>query len=196
MPDSSSRFIYSFFILFLCILLSMLVMFTVMLRYDRNARTDKGFSTVSGEREDGSEVKGDGVRDLTPLYRANLFTTDLCVIVLAEAALILLFVKFTIPATLIATVVMLFMAANSAEKLRGELIPKFASRFVTNRYATLTHSDLMLLIVLSGLIMAFLVSVLLKQGGIKIGGDLSQSLPSPPGPRAEGTAIPKSETPS
>ncbi len=187
MPERSSKFIYGFFILFLSILLLMFLMFTIMVHYNRGVGAEEKSSTVSGEERDVSEVTGGGVHDLTALYRANLFAIDLCLIVLAEAALIVVFVKFTLPAVLVATIGLIFMAADTAQSLRGELIPKFVSPFVANRYATLTHSDLMLLIVLSGLVMAFLVSVLLQHAGVKMGGETSResdsSPPSPPAPQ-------------
>lgn len=180
MPYTSSKFIYNFFILFLCILLSMFVMFMVMTHYDRDAEAEGGSSKVLGEGGKASDVRESGLSDLTQLYRANLFAIDLCLLVLAEATMILLFVKFTIPATLVATATVVFMTANSSRRLRGELIPEFLSLFVTNKYASLTHTDLVLLMVLSGLIMAFLVSVLLKQSGAKIAGEASQGRPPSP----------------
>jgi len=180
MPDRSSNFIYSFFILFLCILLSMFVMFAVMVHYDRDVAAEEGSSTAFSEGRERSAMEERGFSDLTPLYRANLFAIDLCLIVLAEAAMIVLFVKFTIPAVIAATVMMVFITAGSGERLRGGLIPRFLSRFVTNRYATLTYTDLVLLIALSGLIMAFLVSVLLRQSGVEIGDEASQGTASSP----------------
>ncbi len=169
MPDRSSKFIYSFFILFLCVLLSMFLMFSLMVHYDGAPPARGSSSTVNGDAGEPSGVEGGTAHDLTALYKANLFAIDLCLIVLAEAALIILFVKFTIPAALLATVAMLLVAADSAHTLRGRLIPSFVARFVTNKYATLTHTDLILLIVLSGLIMALLVSALLTHAGVQIG---------------------------
>jgi hypothetical protein len=186
MPDRSSKFIYSFFILFLCILLSMFLMFTLMVHYERALPAKGGSSTVDGDAEEAPDPKGGPPHDLTALYRANLFAIDLCLIVLAEAALIILFVKFTIPAALLATVAMLFIAADSTYTLRARLIPSFMSQFITNGYATLTHTDLILLIILSGLIMAFLVSVLLTHAGPQIGPQTphqgASSLPPPAPP--------------
>lgn len=184
MPDTSSNFIYGFFILFLCVLLSMFLMFTLMVHYDRALPVEGASSTVDGDAEEAPDAKGGSPHDLTALYRANLFAIDLCLIVLAEAALIILFVKFTIPAALLATVAMAFMAADSTHTLRGRLTPSFVSRFVTNGYATLTHTDLVLLVILSGLIMAFLVSALLTRAGAQIGPQTprqsASSLPPPP----------------
>jgi hypothetical protein len=183
MPRKPTSFIYTFFVLFLCILLAMFVMFAVMVHYDRNVRAEEPASSSVDQMREASETRTLGIRDLTPLFRANLFAIDLCLIVLAEAALILLFVRFTIPATLIATVVILLTTANAVRRLHSELIPKYVSPFVTNRYATLTHTDLMLLIALSGLIMAFLVSILLKQEWAKPGtGAANATPPSPPSP--------------
>lgn len=193
MPERSSKFIYTFFILFLCILLSMFLMFTAMVHYDRDVRVEGDSSTAFGEAREASDSKGGGLPDLTALYRANLFAIDLCLIVLAEAALIILFVKFTVPAVLIATVTMLLMAANSAQQLRGELIPSFVSPFVSNNYATLTYTDLILLIVLSGLIVAFLVSVLLKQSGMQIDGEPSQETASSPSSSSPSSPPPPSQ---
>jgi hypothetical protein len=163
MPGSPNRFIYSFFILFMSVLLLLFILFMVMVHYDRGGRTAGNPSTAYGEAREVSDLEGETFRDFTKLYRANLFMIDLCLIVLAEAALILLFVRFTIPAVLVATVALLIVTANSAQPLRDKLIPRLLSSFVTNKYATLTYTDLILLIMLSGVIMAFLMSVLLKQ---------------------------------
>ena len=179
MPDRPSNFIYSFFILFLCILLAMFLMFEVMVHYDRDVEVEEDSSTALGEGERVSGGRGI-LRDLTPLYRANLFAIDLCLIVMGEVAMIILFVKFTLPAVLAATATMLFIMADSGQRLREGVIPRLLSRFVTNRYATLSHTDLTLLIILSGLIMAFLMSVLLKQSGVKIGVETSQETASSP----------------
>jgi len=73
------------------------------------------------------------------------------------------FVRYTVPATLIATLIVLFVGFQPSDRLRREMFPRFLSRFVTNRYATLSHSDLVLLVILNGLIMAFLMSVLLRE---------------------------------
>lgn len=160
MLDSSNRFLYGFFILFLCILLLMLVMVAVMVRY--NADTEEE-GVPSSASEKGREKAEAGSRDLTGLYRANLFVINLCLVVLGETLLMVVFVRYTVPATLIATLIVLFVGFQPSDKLRMEMFPRFMSRFVTNRYATLSHSDLVLLVILNGLIMAFLMSVLLKE---------------------------------
>lgn len=142
----------------------MFAMFAVMVHYDPDIRAEAGPSPASDKKHDSPGSKKGGPPDLTALYRANLFAIDLCLIVLAQTLLITLFVKFTIPATLIATVIVVFMGLNASQRLRNETMPGFLSQFVTNRYATLSHTDMVLLIILSSLIMAFLVSALLKQG--------------------------------
>jgi hypothetical protein len=169
MLDPSSDFLYKFFILFLGILLLTFAMFEAMVHYDPDVRPDKGPSTASDQEREHPEVNRRALPDLTALYRANLFAIDLCLIVLAEALLIVLFVRFTIPAALTGTAILLFMMVNVGRKLRSKLVVGGLSRFVTNRYATLSHTDMVLLIVLSGLIMAFLVSAMLKQGGASPG---------------------------
>lgn len=168
MPDRSAHFIFAFFILFLSILFLMFVMFAVITHFDPDVQVGRASPTASGETRQPSEAKKGGLPDLTPLYRANLFAIDLCLIVLAETVLIILFVKFTVPATLIATLATIFMTLKVSNRFRSDPLPEFLSRLVTNRYATLSHTDMMLLIILSGLIMSFLVSVLLKQAGVGV----------------------------
>lgn len=160
MLDSSNRFLYGFSILFLCILLLMLVMVAVMVRYNADAEKE-GVSPPASEK--GREEAEAGSQDLTGLYRANLFVINLCLVVLGETLLMVVFMKYTVPATLIATLIVLFVGFQPNDKLRREMFPRLLSRFVTNRHATLSHSDLVLLVILNGLIMAFLMSVLLKE---------------------------------
>jgi preprotein translocase subunit SecG len=193
MPEKSSNFLYSFFILFLCILLAMFLMFTIMVNYDRDTATGESFSPESSQEGKIARASEAAFRDLTPLYRANLFAIDLCLIVLTEVSLIVLFVKFTIPAALVATATMVLIMADAADTLRGELIPRLLSRFVSNRYATLSHTDLVLLIILSGLIMAFVVSVLLKQHGMKMSEAVQQDSARPTHPSTSSLSAEPSE---
>jgi hypothetical protein len=180
MLDISARFLYLFFVLFLSILLLMFVMFAVMVRYDPDVAAKENAPGASGKARQAPEGRERVLQDMTPLYRANLFTINLCLIVLAETLLIVLFVKYTVPATLIATIAVVFMTISSSERLRSNVIPGFLSRLVTNRYATLSHTDLMLLMILSGLIMAFLVSVLLREAGADGGGEKLGERPTSP----------------
>lgn len=193
MHAKSSNFLYSFFILFLCVLLAMFLMFTIMVNYDRDTATGESSSPGSYQEGEIPTAREAAFRDLTPLYRANLFAIDLCLIVLTEVSLIVLFVKFTIPAALLATATMVLIMADAADTLRGELIPRFLSRFVSNRYATLSHTDLVLLIILSGLIMAFVVSVLLKQHGSKTSEAVQQDSARPPHPSTSSLSVDPSE---
>jgi hypothetical protein len=209
-----ANFIYIFFILFLTILLSMLVMFEVMVHSDPDLRPADEPSTAS-DRQHKPQLPTPNISpkpyprdtnnnepdtppqqsdqpsfvnlDLTALYRANLFAIDLCLIVLAEALLIILFVKYTLPAAVIGTIAIVFLMTGANQSSRSHFISNLLSGFVTNRYATLSHTDMVLLTILSGLIMAFLVSVLLKQGGVDFlpsssPGTPSQSSPTDPHP--------------
>lgn len=160
MLDSSNHFLCRFFILFLCILLLMFVMFAVM---GRTGGDREQGSLAPAATEKGREKADEAVRDLTGLYRANLFVINLCLLILGETLLIVVFVKYAVPATLIATLLVVFVAVQPSGKVRSEVVPSLLSRFVTNRYATLSHSDLVLLVILNSLIMAFLMSVLLKE---------------------------------
>ena len=180
MLDTSARFLYRFFILFLSILLLMFVMFAVMVHYDSDMEKTENPVEASGEEGELPEQKGGGLGDLTPLYRANLFAINLCLIVVAETLLIMLFVKYTVPATLVATLTIIFMTFRAGQRLRSDMIPGVLSPLVTNRYATLSHTDLMLLIILSGLIMAFLMSVLLKEASADRPSEKSQETSSHP----------------
>lgn len=160
MLDSSNRFLCGFFILFLGILLLMFVMLAVI---GRTGGDPEQGSLAPAAAEKEREQADETIRDLTGLYRANLFIINLCLVVLGETLLIVVFVKYTVPATLIAILMVVFLGIQPSDKLRREVFPSLLSRFVTNRYATLSHSDLVLLVMLNGLIMAFLVSVLLKE---------------------------------
>ncbi len=180
MLEISSRFLYSFFALFLGVLLLMFVMFAVMVHYDPDVTAQGNIPAALGEDEEPREERGGGLRDLTPLYRANLFTINLCLIVLAETLLIVLFVKYTVPAALLATAAVVLSMMNVTDGLRRNAMPAFLSRLVTNRYATLSYTDLILLIMLSGLIMAFLISVLLKEASSDRRSEPREGIPSPP----------------
>ncbi len=194
MPDKSSNFIYTFFILFLCVLLCMFLMFTILVHYDRQGKAGETSSPASAKERQVTAAGEAVIRDFTPLYRANLFAIDLCLIVLAEVTLIVLFVRFTIPAALVATAAMVLIMADAAQELRGEVIPRFLSRFVANKYATLSHTDLVLLIILSGLIMAFVVSVLLKQRMAPVGGgDQTGTARAPVPPSASSAPSPRTD---
>jgi hypothetical protein len=193
MLDNSKHFIYSFLILFLCILFVMFAMFAVVRHFDPDLRSGKGLSTAADKERETSAAKKDTFRDLTALYRANLFAIDLCLIVLVETTLIILFVKFTVPAALVATLVMIYVTLSMSDEWRSESLQRFFSRFVTNGHATLSHTDMMLLIVLSGTIMSFLMSALLKQSGIttvREEAPQSASPLSPPPPDASGPPPP------
>lgn len=160
MLDSSNHFLFRFFILFLCILLLMFVMFAVMAHYSEDRQKE---GAAPSDSETGLGMAYRPTRDLTGLYRANLFVINLCLLILGETLLIVVFVKYAVPATLIATLLVVFVGVQPSGTLRSEVVPSLVSRFVTNRYATLSHSDLVLLVILNSLIMAFLMSVLLKE---------------------------------
>jgi len=180
MLENSRHFIYSFLILFLCVLFLMFGMFAVVTHFDPDVHGGKGFSTASEKQRESSAAAKDTFRDLTALYRANLFAIDLCLIVLVETSLIILFVKFTVPAAVVATLLMVFMTLNVSEEWRSESLQRFFSRFVTNRYATLSHTEMLLLTILSGTIMAFLMSVLLKQPPVTTRPEESSQPSAPP----------------
>jgi hypothetical protein len=179
MLNTSNRFIFGFFAVFLCILLVMFVMFALMVHYDPDSQAGEALPGDSDESPRQPDRKQVDYHDLTPLYRANLFAIDLCLIVMAEMLLIILFVKFTMPATAVATFLILLTTFKAGDVLRRKAASGVLSRLVTNRYATLSHTDMLLLMILSGLIISFAVGVILKQTAENIQPQAT-SKPTPP----------------
>ncbi len=150
MLHKSHKFIYHFLILFLAILLAMFGMYYGLAKYqDYLDRVNPGTAL-----------------DVDRLFKVNLFVIDLCVLVIAETLMILLFYKYTLPSIGIASVMMIALVSLKDFSISNELITSVFSPFIENKYAFLGTSDVVMLIILNTLILTFMITVLLKEAEV------------------------------
>ena len=154
MLHKSHKFIYHFLILFLAVLLAMFGMHYGLVKYsDYLDRVDPGIAL-----------------DVSRLFKVNLFVIDLCVLVIAETLMILLFHKYTLPSIGIASVLMIVFVSLKDLSISSELITSVFSPFVVNKYAFLRTSDVIMLIIINTLILTFMITVLLKEAEMAVPG--------------------------
>jgi hypothetical protein len=147
MAHASHKFIYHFLLIFLIVLLCMFGMHYALVWLSANT--------------DGTTDKV--VFDLDNLFRVNLFVIDLCVLLIVESLLILLFCRFTLPSMGIACVAMVTFLSLRPPIENTQIITRVFSPFIANRYAFLETADAILLFAINTLMLAFLVTVLLKE---------------------------------
>ncbi len=147
MLHKSHNFIYHFLILFLAVLLVMFGMYYALLEYSDYVKRESPRVSV----------------DVGHLFKVNLFIIDLCLLMIIETLLILLFYKYTLSSMSVASVLLILflMASNKWETRRaivGALTP-----FISNKTASLDMADALILIIVNTLLLSLLVTVLLKE---------------------------------
>ena len=97
------------------------------------------------------------------VFKVNLFVIDLCVLVIAETVLIFLFVRFTLPSVGITSFLLIFVLLVKDVPAFRARIDDLLSPFIGNKFAYLDRVDAMVLILINTLILAFLLTVLIKE---------------------------------
>lgn len=138
---SADRFLLQFAVLFLCVLLMMFGLFHLMRAYD------------------GHPIQG-GVLNFDEMFRVNLFVIDLALLIVFECLLILVFIRYTVPALVISTVLVTVLSTVGRRLVgRDVMLPLFAL-LVRNEYARLDLTDILFLFLLNALLMAFMVAIM------------------------------------
>ena len=151
MLDISHKFIYQFLIFFLLVLLAMFGMYYGLVQYMNYV--DRANPAV--------------FIDAGRLFKVNLFMVDLCVLVIAESLLILLFCTYTLSSIGVSTVVVVMLLWLKEFSFSSSVITRIFSPFVANNYAFLDTCDAVVLILLNTLLLCFLITVLLKEGELE-----------------------------
>jgi len=164
MSRTTNKFIYEFLLIFLIMLLCMFGMHYWLVEY-----------TNSPEREASAIMF-----DTDSLFKANLFVIDLCLLIIAESLLILLFYRFTLPSIGISCIGMVLFLSFRSPIENTRIITNTFSPFISNKYAFLETSDFILLLIINTVMLAFLMTVLLKEAElkdviVKDGGDMESS---------------------
>ena len=146
MTKRADRFAIHFVILFLCVLLAMFGLFHFMRANDGRAIEQSVFR-FTGDK---------GVFNFTEAFRVNLFLIDLSLLLIVESVLIFIFVRYTVPALVISSG--LVLAGRGL--FERETIQRFFVHFMRNEYTALGLGDVGLLFALNALLLAFLVAMM------------------------------------
>jgi hypothetical protein len=139
----ADRFVIHFAILFLTVLLAMFGLYYLLDYYQ------------------GTPVEGGGALNFTDAFRVNLFLIDLSLLLVIESVLILLFVRYTAPALIASSaVVLVFAAVGGRSILGGASITVLLAPLARNGYAALGLRHVVLLLALNALLLAFLVAMM------------------------------------
>ena len=147
----SNRFIWHFLILFLTILLAMFGMYHGLVKYQDYL----------------DRVNPEVALDVGHLFKVNLFVIDLCVLVLVESLMILLFCRYTLPSISTASILIIVLLFLKDLPITNKLIMRLLSPFAANKYAFLNISDVIVLIMINTLVLTFLITVMLKEAEMK-----------------------------
>jgi hypothetical protein len=151
MPRATHKFIYEFLMIFLIVLLCMFGMHYWLVMYSGSAERDASKMMI----------------DTDNLFKVNLFVIDLCVLMITESLLILLFYRFTLPSIGIACIAMVTVLSLRTPIENTRIITRVFSPFLSNKHAFLETSDFILLLMINTVMLAFLVTVLLKESDIE-----------------------------
>jgi hypothetical protein len=138
----ADRFVVHFAILFLTVLLAMFGLYHLMDRYQ------------------GAAGEGGTVLNLSEAFRVNLFLIDLSILLVIESVLILVFVRYTAPALIVSSAVVLVLAAIGPHVFGYQSITILLAPFARNEYAALGLRHVVLLFALNALLLAFLVAMM------------------------------------
>jgi hypothetical protein len=150
MTSRSDRFIIRFATLFLCVLLAMFALFHFMRANDGRAIEQSAFRFTNEQ----------GVLNFSEAFRVNLLLIDLALILILECVVIFIFVRYTAPALLISSALVIVLVVAGRGLLEREAVQRLFIHFVRNEYAALRLRDIVLLFVLNGLLLAFLVGMM------------------------------------
>jgi hypothetical protein len=150
MTRRADRFAVHFAILFLCVLLTMFGLFHFMRANDGCAIEHSVFK-FTGEQ---------GQLNFSEAFRVNLFLIDLSLLLILESILIFIFVRYTAPALVISSVLIVGLVAAGRSLLKRGTVVRLFARLVRNDYTALGLHDVVLLFVLNALLLAFLVGMM------------------------------------
>jgi hypothetical protein len=154
MMNRADRFLAHFAILFLCVLLLMFGMFWFMRANDGRAIADTWLKGLFPQ----SAAEG-ALFNFGEAFRVNLFIIDLSLLLVLESLLILLFVRYTVPALLISCVAMVIAAVFGPELALRDEITRLLAPLVRNNYAALGLRDTAVLLLLNALLLAFMIAM-------------------------------------
>ena len=137
----ADKFLLQFAALFLCVLLMMFALFHLMRAYD------------------GHPIRG-GVLNFDEMFRVNLFIIDLSLLIVFECLLILVFIRYTVPALVISTLVVTVLSTVGRRLIGRDTMLVVFARLVRNEYARLDLTDTTFLFLLNALLMAFMVAIM------------------------------------
>lgn len=147
MPLNDHNFIYEFLLIFLITLLLMFGMHYVLVHY-----------AVS------KEIEGTwAFFDWNNLFKVNLFVIALCILLVIETLLIVAFYRYTLPSIGISCVSLIIFLSLKSPLENSRIITKIFSPLVSNKYAFLDITDLVLILIINTVMISFLVTVLLKE---------------------------------
>jgi hypothetical protein len=138
----ADRFVVHFAILFLTVLLAMFGLYHLLDYYQ------------------GTPVEGGGALNFTDAFRVNLFLIDLSILLVIESVLILLFVRYTAPALIVSSALVLVLAALGRDVFGHGRITVLLAPLARNDYAALGLRHVVLLLALNALLLAFLVAMM------------------------------------
>jgi len=154
MMSRADRFLLHFITLFLCVLLLMFAMFWLMRLNDGRAIADTWFKGLFPQ----SAAEG-AVFNFGEAFRVNLFILDLSLLLVFESILILIFVRYTVPALLISSAAIVTVAALGRRLALRDEITGLMAPFVRNNYAALGLRDTAVLLLLNALLLAFMIAM-------------------------------------
>jgi len=151
MLHKSHNFIYHFLIFFLAVLLTMFGMYYGLIQYTNYVDRANPAVFINVDR----------------LFKVNLFIIDLCVLVIVESLLILLFYTYPLPSIGVSTAVAVILLWLREFTISSRLITRVFTPFINNRYAFLDTSDVVVLIILNTLLLCFMITVLMREGELE-----------------------------
>ena len=154
MMSRADRFVLHFTTLFLCVLLLMFGMFWFMRLNDGRAIADTWLKGLFPQ----SAAQG-AVFNFGEAFRVNLFIIDLSLLLVFESILILVFVRYTVPALLVSSGAIVAVAALGPQLALRDQITELLAPFVRNNYAALGLRDIAVLLFLNALLLAFMIAM-------------------------------------
>ncbi len=155
MSHRADRFVIHFAILFLCVLLAMFALFHFMRVNDGRRIQETWLSFLfPGPGNEG------GTLDFGEAFRVNLFLINLSLILILESVLIFIFVRYTVPALVISSGVIVGLVAAGQRLFEREIVTRLFARLVRNEYAALGLREAVLLFLLNALLLAFMIAMM------------------------------------
>jgi len=177
----ADRFLLQFAVLFLCVLLMMFALFHLMRAYDGHPMRD-------------------GVGSSDEMFHVNLFIIDLSLLIVFECLLILVFIRYTVPALVISTLAVVVLSTVGRQLIDRDTMLVVFARLVRNEYARLDLTDVTFLFLLNALLMAFMVAIMYHHQALALRQQKEKAEPTrwssradapPPEPDAPGPGVPE-----